>query len=185
MAIDSISDEHTFKLLAWGPIKLFLWKQKLNTGIQAFCIKCEKETRNHKKFRKEKEIGLQREENPFGGDFYSSVCSRQTKWTRLGSALAASCSAFFAHFAPLLFLQFGLVRIAGCYLKIYQVSFLAGMGKKDDPKLMQEWFKLVQEKNALVRYESELMILWVNVQIFKRGIMLQMVLEDLSVLSPL
>lgn len=35
----------------------------------------------------------------------------------------------------------------------------AGMGKKDDPKLMQEWFKLVQEKNAMVRYESELMIL--------------------------
>lgn len=59
------------------------------------------------------------------------------------------------------------------------------MGKKDDPKLMQEWFKLVQEKNALVRYESELMILWVNVQIFKRGIMLQMVLEHLLVLSPL
>lgn len=57
------------------------------------------------------------------------------------------------------FLQFGLVRIAGRYLKTYQVSFLAGMGKKDDPKLMQEWFKLVQEKNALVRYESELMIL--------------------------
>lgn len=38
-------------------------------------------------------------------------------------------------------------------------NFSAGMGKKDDPKLMQEWFKLVQEKNALVRYESELMIL--------------------------
>lgn len=35
----------------------------------------------------------------------------------------------------------------------------AGMGKKDDPKLMQEWFRLVQEKNAMVRYESELMIL--------------------------
>lgn len=34
----------------------------------------------------------------------------------------------------------------------------AGMGKKDDPRLMQEWFKLVQEKNSLVRYESELMI---------------------------
>uniref|UniRef100_W5KRE5 F-actin monooxygenase n=1 Tax=Astyanax mexicanus TaxID=7994 RepID=W5KRE5_ASTMX len=33
-----------------------------------------------------------------------------------------------------------------------------GMGKKDDPSLMQQWFKLVQEKNALVRYESELMI---------------------------
>ena len=51
------------------------------------------------------------------------------------------------------------------------------MGKKDDPKLMQEWFKLVQEKNALVRYESELMILWVNVQGFERGIMLQIVSE--------
>ncbi|KAF3689071.1 [F-actin]-monooxygenase MICAL3 [Channa argus] len=38
----------------------------------------------------------------------------------------------------------------------------AGMGKKDDPKLMQEWFKLVQEKNALVRYESELMIFETN-----------------------
>lgn len=37
--------------------------------------------------------------------------------------------------------------------------FLKGMGKKDDPSLMHQWFKLVQEKNALVRYESELMIL--------------------------
>jgi len=31
------------------------------------------------------------------------VCCRQTEWTQLGSALAASCLAFFAHFAPLLF----------------------------------------------------------------------------------
>lgn len=38
-------------------------------------------------------------------------------------------------------------------------ALAAGMGKKDDPSLMQQWFKLVQEKNALVRYESELMIL--------------------------
>lgn len=112
-----------------------------------------------KQKKKKKKSRLQREENPFGGDFHSTECCRQTEWTRLGSALAASCLAFFAHFAPLLFLQFGLVRIAGHYLKIYQVSFLAGMGKKDDPRLMQEWFKLVQEKNALVRYESELMIL--------------------------
>lgn len=39
------------------------------------------------------------------------------------------------------------------------LALSAGMGKKDDPKLMQEWFRLVQEKNAMVRYESELMIL--------------------------
>lgn len=134
-------------------------KNEILREIWAFCIKNKEETSKHKKIRKKKKIRLQREENPFGGDFHSSVCSRQTERTRLGSALAASCLAFFAHFAPLLFLKFGLVRIAGCYLKTYQVSFLAGMGKKDDPKLMQEWFKLVQEKNALVRYESELMIL--------------------------
>lgn len=59
-----------------------------------------------------------------------------------------------------------------CWISVSETWFLegfllfhalpfAGMGKKDDPKLMQEWFKLVQEKNALVRYESELMILWV------------------------
>lgn len=45
------------------------------------------------------------------------------------------------------------------YPELTLILLLAGMGKKDDPKLMQEWFKLVQEKNALVRYESELMIL--------------------------
>lgn len=77
-------------------------------------------------------------------------------WECSGSILLG----FLCTFCPIVvFLQFGLVRIAGRYLKTYQVSFLAGMGKKDDPKLMQEWFKLVQEKNALVRYESELMIL--------------------------
>lgn len=47
----------------------------------------------------------------------------------------------------------------GVSLLLCASSFHPGMGKKDDPKLMQEWFKLVQEKNALVRYESELMIL--------------------------
>lgn len=47
----------------------------------------------------------------------------------------------------------------GLSLPLCASSFPPGMGKKDDPKLMQEWFKLVQEKNALVRYESELMIL--------------------------
>ncbi|XP_067347194.1 protein-methionine sulfoxide oxidase mical3b isoform X4 [Channa argus] len=35
---------------------------------------------------------------------------------------------------------------------------LGGLGKLDNPALMQQWFQLVQQKNALVRYESELMI---------------------------
>ena len=34
-----------------------------------------------------------------------------------------------------------------------------GMGRQDNPDLMQQWFKLVQQKNILVRYESELVIL--------------------------
>lgn len=37
-----------------------------------------------------------------------------------------------------------------------------GLGKLDNPALMQQWFHLVQQKNSLVRYESELMILWVS-----------------------
>uniref|UniRef100_A0A3Q2DFQ2 BMERB domain-containing protein n=1 Tax=Cyprinodon variegatus TaxID=28743 RepID=A0A3Q2DFQ2_CYPVA len=32
------------------------------------------------------------------------------------------------------------------------------MGKLDNLALMQQWFQLVQQKNSLVRYESELMI---------------------------
>ncbi|XP_031698175.1 protein-methionine sulfoxide oxidase mical3a-like [Anarrhichthys ocellatus] len=35
---------------------------------------------------------------------------------------------------------------------------LEGLGKLDNPALMQQWFQLVQQKNSLVRYESELMI---------------------------
>ncbi|KAI1238774.1 hypothetical protein IHE44_0011861 [Lamprotornis superbus] len=75
-------------------------------------------------------------------------------------------------------MKFGLVRVAGHYLKIYQVSFLAGMGKKDDPRLMQEWFKLVQEKNALVRYESELMIFARELELEDRQSRLQQELRE-------
>ncbi|XP_067849699.1 F-actin-monooxygenase MICAL2-like [Heptranchias perlo] len=32
------------------------------------------------------------------------------------------------------------------------------LSSKEDPQLMQKWFRLVMEKNALVRYEAELMI---------------------------
>uniref|UniRef100_A0A8C9FK89 F-actin monooxygenase n=7 Tax=Neognathae TaxID=8825 RepID=A0A8C9FK89_PAVCR len=56
--------------------------------------------------------------------------------------------------------------------------FFAGMGKKDDPKLMQEWFKLVQEKNALVRYESELMIFARELELEDRQSRLQQELRE-------
>ncbi|XP_053740495.1 protein-methionine sulfoxide oxidase mical3a isoform X20 [Synchiropus splendidus] len=55
---------------------------------------------------------------------------------------------------------------------------LGGMGKKDDPKLMQEWFKLVQEKNALVRYESELMIFARELELEDRQSRLQQELRE-------
>ncbi|KAM7055865.1 F-actin-monooxygenase MICAL3 isoform 14-T15 [Acridotheres tristis] len=54
----------------------------------------------------------------------------------------------------------------------------AGMGKKDDPRLMQEWFKLVQEKNALVRYESELMIFARELELEDRQSRLQQELRE-------
>ncbi|XP_039220939.1 F-actin-monooxygenase MICAL3 isoform X4 [Crotalus tigris] len=53
-----------------------------------------------------------------------------------------------------------------------------GMGKKDDPKLMQEWFKLVQEKNGLVRYESELMIFARELELEDRQSRLQQELRE-------
>ncbi|CAH2276458.1 F-actin-monooxygenase MICAL3 isoform X1 [Pelobates cultripes] len=54
----------------------------------------------------------------------------------------------------------------------------AGMGKKDDPKLMQEWFRLVQEKNSLVRYESELMIFARELELEDRQSRLQQELRE-------
>uniref|UniRef100_A0A8D1S654 F-actin monooxygenase n=1 Tax=Sus scrofa TaxID=9823 RepID=A0A8D1S654_PIG len=53
-----------------------------------------------------------------------------------------------------------------------------GMGKQDDPKLMQEWFKLVQEKNAMVRYESELMIFARELELEDRQSRLQQELRE-------
>ncbi|KAI1883350.1 hypothetical protein AGOR_G00230520 [Albula goreensis] len=54
----------------------------------------------------------------------------------------------------------------------------AGMGRKDDPSLMQEWFRLVQEKNALVRYESELMIFAQELELEDRQSRLQQDLRE-------
>uniref|UniRef100_A0A8C2L8W5 F-actin monooxygenase n=1 Tax=Cyprinus carpio TaxID=7962 RepID=A0A8C2L8W5_CYPCA len=53
-----------------------------------------------------------------------------------------------------------------------------GMGKKDDPSLMHQWFKLVQEKNALVRYESELMIFARELELEDRQSRLQQELRE-------
>ncbi|XP_059968920.1 F-actin-monooxygenase MICAL3 isoform X3 [Mesoplodon densirostris] len=53
-----------------------------------------------------------------------------------------------------------------------------GMGKKDDPGLMQEWFRLVQEKNAVVRYESELMIFARELELEDRQSRLQQELRE-------
>lgn len=48
------------------------------------------------------------------------------------------------------------------WLYVIYCSISEGLGRLDNPALMQQWFQLVQQKNSLVRYESELMILWVS-----------------------
>ncbi|KAK5849511.1 hypothetical protein PBY51_009147 [Eleginops maclovinus] len=55
---------------------------------------------------------------------------------------------------------------------------LAGLGKLDRPALMQQWFLLVQQKNCLLRYESELMILAREVELEDRQSRLQQELRD-------
>lgn len=45
------------------------------------------------------------------------------------------------------------------YFTVGLVSVSLGLGKLDNSALMQQWFQLVQQKNSLVRYESELIIL--------------------------
>ncbi|KAL2087369.1 hypothetical protein ACEWY4_016197 [Coilia grayii] len=55
---------------------------------------------------------------------------------------------------------------------------LGAMGARDDPSLMQQWFKLVQEKNALVRYESELMIFARELELEDRQSRLQQELRE-------
>ncbi|XP_054982724.1 F-actin-monooxygenase MICAL3 isoform X4 [Sorex araneus] len=64
------------------------------------------------------------------------------------------------------------------YSGLIDLHLGAGMGKKDDPKLMQEWFKLVQEKNAMVRYESELMIFARELELEDRQSRLQQELRE-------
>ncbi|KAM7367458.1 hypothetical protein PAMP_015358 [Pampus punctatissimus] len=54
----------------------------------------------------------------------------------------------------------------------------AGLGKLENPGLMQQWFQLVQQKNALVRYESELIIFTQELQLEDRQSRLQQELRE-------
>uniref|UniRef100_I3JL15 F-actin monooxygenase n=1 Tax=Oreochromis niloticus TaxID=8128 RepID=I3JL15_ORENI len=54
----------------------------------------------------------------------------------------------------------------------------AGLGKLDNPPLMQQWFLLVQQKNALVRYEAELMIFARELELEDRQSRLQQELRE-------
>ncbi|XP_045554597.1 protein-methionine sulfoxide oxidase mical3a [Salmo salar] len=55
---------------------------------------------------------------------------------------------------------------------------LGVMGRQDDPALMQQWFKLVQQKNCLMRYESELMIFAWELELEDRQSRLQQELRE-------
>ncbi|XP_078128775.1 protein-methionine sulfoxide oxidase mical3b-like [Sander vitreus] len=55
---------------------------------------------------------------------------------------------------------------------------LEGMGKLENPALMQQWFQLVQQKNSLVRYESELMIFARELELEDRQSRLQTELRE-------
>ncbi|XP_056223929.1 protein-methionine sulfoxide oxidase mical3b isoform X2 [Seriola aureovittata] len=55
---------------------------------------------------------------------------------------------------------------------------LGGLGRLDNPALMQQWFQLVQQKNSLVRYESELMIFARELELEDRQSRLQQELRE-------
>uniref|UniRef100_A0A4W3GH85 F-actin monooxygenase n=1 Tax=Callorhinchus milii TaxID=7868 RepID=A0A4W3GH85_CALMI len=52
------------------------------------------------------------------------------------------------------------------------------LNAKEEPRLMQKWFKLVLEKNALVRYEAELMIFAQELELEEQQSSLQQVLRE-------
>ncbi|XP_035381066.1 protein-methionine sulfoxide oxidase mical3a isoform X8 [Electrophorus electricus] len=87
-----------------------------------------------------------------------------------------------SNYTEILDLHLGVERYVGtpCWrtLSFCPCCSPEGLGKKDDPQLMQEWFKLVQEKNALVRYESELMIFARELELEDRQSRLQQDLRE-------
>jgi hypothetical protein len=56
--------------------------------------------------------------------------------------------------------------------------FFQGVSGRDESALMQEWFQLVHEKNALSRYEQELMVRARELELEDRHARLQMELKD-------
>lgn len=56
--------------------------------------------------------------------------------------------------------------------------YLGGLGKLQSPALMQQWFQLVQQKNALVHYESDLIIFARELELEDRQSRLQQELRE-------
>nr|XP_019961726.1 PREDICTED: protein-methionine sulfoxide oxidase mical3a-like [Paralichthys olivaceus] len=54
----------------------------------------------------------------------------------------------------------------------------AGLGRVENPVLMHQWFQLVQQKNSLLRYESELLIFARELELEDRQSRLQQELRD-------
>ncbi|XP_060694988.1 F-actin-monooxygenase mical2 isoform X2 [Hemiscyllium ocellatum] len=52
------------------------------------------------------------------------------------------------------------------------------LNSKEEPQLMQKWFKLVMEKNALVRYEAEMMIFARELELEDQQSRLEQLLHD-------
>ncbi|XP_059508068.1 F-actin-monooxygenase MICAL2 isoform X2 [Stegostoma tigrinum] len=52
------------------------------------------------------------------------------------------------------------------------------LNSKEEPQLMQKWFKLVMEKNALVRYEAEMMIFARELELEDQQSQLEQLLRD-------
>ena len=57
-------------------------------------------------------------------------------------------------------------------------DFVADLRGRDESALMQEWFQLVHEKNALSRYEQELMVSARELELEDRHARLQLELKD-------
>lgn len=63
-------------------------------------------------------------------------------------------------------------------LSYWRWNLVADLNGRDESALMQEWFQLVHEKNALSRYEQELMVSARELELEDRHARLQLELKD-------